>query len=330
MSQHDMTVANGSGATVRADLNDALAALASLSSGATEPGTMFAYQLWADTTTGLLKIRNAANSAWVTIGPLGTAGFGLGDVLPGFKYGLTLANNGIDPTNDIDIAIGEASSDDAATADRVRMTLLTSLTKRLDAAWAVGTTQGGLDTGSIANTTYHVFLIQRPDTGVVDALFSTSPSAPTLPTNYTKKRCIGSIIRASSAILPFLQTKTRFMLSGPALDISVTDPGTTAVLRTLRVPTGRKFTAIVGVSTGGHASLPVRVLLSDPDQPDHNIVATPIVGHAHGAAGIASGAEAQAQIVTDTSARIRSRCSASSASTFLYLTTFGWLDEGWT
>jgi len=41
--------------------------IVSNNSGATEPGTMYAYQWWADTTTGLLKIRNAANNAWVTL-----------------------------------------------------------------------------------------------------------------------------------------------------------------------------------------------------------------------------------------------------------------------
>lgn len=70
MAQHDMSIANQSGAAFRADLNDALAALVSNSSGATEPATTFAYQLWADTTAGLLKQRNAANNAWVTLAKL--------------------------------------------------------------------------------------------------------------------------------------------------------------------------------------------------------------------------------------------------------------------
>lgn len=70
MSQHDYSLANASGASFRADANDALAAIVSNNSGATAPSTTFAYQWWADTTTGLLKIRNAANSAWITVGTL--------------------------------------------------------------------------------------------------------------------------------------------------------------------------------------------------------------------------------------------------------------------
>ena len=65
------------GTTVRAAINAALQALASCSSGATEPTTMYAYQWWADTTTGFLKQRNAANTAWITIINLATPGLAI-------------------------------------------------------------------------------------------------------------------------------------------------------------------------------------------------------------------------------------------------------------
>jgi hypothetical protein len=58
--------------------------------------------------------------------------------------GLTYSNNGSDATNDIDIAAGRAMD---ATGAHI-MVLAATLTKRLDAAWSVGTNQGGLDTGS--------------------------------------------------------------------------------------------------------------------------------------------------------------------------------------
>lgn len=51
--------------------NSALAATASMQSGATDPGALGAYTWWADTGNNLLKQRNAADSAWVTIAPLG-------------------------------------------------------------------------------------------------------------------------------------------------------------------------------------------------------------------------------------------------------------------
>ena len=112
----------------------------------------------------------------------------------GHLYGLTLSNNGSDATNDIDIAAGTARD----ASDTVNMVLASALTKRLDASWAVGTGNGGLDTGSIADTTYHVWLIKRSDTGVVDALFSTSATSPTMPSDYDYKLLIGYLVRASS------------------------------------------------------------------------------------------------------------------------------------
>lgn len=77
MAQHDYIIDNQSGLAFRSDLNNALAAAVSLNSGATAPSTTYAYQLWADTTAGQLKQRNAANSAWVVIGTLGSTGWGL-------------------------------------------------------------------------------------------------------------------------------------------------------------------------------------------------------------------------------------------------------------
>lgn len=70
MSQHNFSIADESGAAYLADVNNALQALASQSAGATEPATRYAYQSWADTTNDVLKIRNAANSAWIIINTL--------------------------------------------------------------------------------------------------------------------------------------------------------------------------------------------------------------------------------------------------------------------
>ena len=45
----DFNVANGAGAAVRADLNNILAALASLSAGSSPPTSTHAYMVWYDT-----------------------------------------------------------------------------------------------------------------------------------------------------------------------------------------------------------------------------------------------------------------------------------------
>lgn len=71
MSQHDMDIATAdanTGITFRAAVNAALQALVSNNSGATAPSTTYSFMLWADTANNLLKMRNAANTGWITIG----------------------------------------------------------------------------------------------------------------------------------------------------------------------------------------------------------------------------------------------------------------------
>lgn len=132
--------------------------------------------------------------------------------------GLRTANNVADAANDIDIAIGTARD----ASDTANMILTSALVKRLDANWAVGTNEGGLDTGSKANsTTYAVWLITRTDLTATDVLFSTSFTAPTMPANYTYKRLIGAIRTASGGnILPYLQVGNHFQAMGDFQDVN--------------------------------------------------------------------------------------------------------------
>jgi hypothetical protein len=76
MSQSDFNIDNVSRSLFRAENNTSLQALASLSSGATEPTTPYAYQFWADTSSGLLKLRNAANTDWIAKGLLSAVDWG--------------------------------------------------------------------------------------------------------------------------------------------------------------------------------------------------------------------------------------------------------------
>lgn len=72
MSIHDYIIDNASGATVRSDLNNALSAIVSNNSSATEPSTTYAYQWWADSSSDTLKQRNSANNGWISILTLST------------------------------------------------------------------------------------------------------------------------------------------------------------------------------------------------------------------------------------------------------------------
>lgn len=72
MAQADQTVQNNTFPTVRADINNNLAALFSKNSGATAPSTTVAYMDWIDTSGAnpVWKKRNAANNAWITLGTI--------------------------------------------------------------------------------------------------------------------------------------------------------------------------------------------------------------------------------------------------------------------
>ena len=67
MAQHDYVIDNSTGATVRADINSVLQAIASNNSGSSDPSTTYAFQLFADTTNNVLKIRNAANNGFINL-----------------------------------------------------------------------------------------------------------------------------------------------------------------------------------------------------------------------------------------------------------------------
>jgi len=243
----------------------------------------------------------------------------------GHLYGLALSTAGSSST--FSIAAGSAYDN----ANDALMTLASSLSKTTS-AWAVGNANGGLDTGSIANNTwYHVYLIKRADTGVVDALISLSASAPTLPTNYTLSRRIGSLkTNGSAQWTAFTQVGDEFIWSNMVLDVSAANPGTSAVTRALSVPTGvvvwAKVRAILRNSSTGVAPF---LLLSSLDSID----TTPDVAGAasapmsyNGAGGVTGGG-LELTIRTNTSAQIRSRISASDPSCTLYINTYGWTDR---
>jgi len=67
MSQNDYVIGNQTAPNFRSDLNDALQALASLSSGSTAPSTTYANMLWYDTGNNILKMRTEADDAWINI-----------------------------------------------------------------------------------------------------------------------------------------------------------------------------------------------------------------------------------------------------------------------
>jgi hypothetical protein len=102
--QHDMNIANQGFPAFRSDLNDALAALVSNSSGSTEPSTTFADQFWLDTSASpsVLKIRNADNDAWITVGNIDQSS-------DTFNLPIAQGGTGADTAADARTALGAAA-----------------------------------------------------------------------------------------------------------------------------------------------------------------------------------------------------------------------------
>ena len=77
MSQADQNISNDTGSNVRADINSNLSALFSNSSGAAAPAVTVPFQWYADTTNDALKLRNAADDDFITVGTLSATNLGL-------------------------------------------------------------------------------------------------------------------------------------------------------------------------------------------------------------------------------------------------------------
>lgn len=147
-------------------------------------------------------------------------------------WGCTLSVVGI--TNVFSVAAGYCVD----SAGNVLMTV-PAISKSVS-SWAVGNNNGGLDTGSVAiNTWYHVYAIKRLDTGVVDVLISTNATTPTLPTNYTVYRRIGSLkTNGASNWFNFTQIDDKFYWASPVRDVNNQNVGTTYANYTLSTPLG--------------------------------------------------------------------------------------------
>ena len=67
MAQHDYVIDNSTGANVRADINSALQAIVTNNSGSSAPSSTFPFMLFADSAAGTMKIRNAADNAFIEL-----------------------------------------------------------------------------------------------------------------------------------------------------------------------------------------------------------------------------------------------------------------------
>lgn len=151
MAQHDYVIANASGATVRADINNMALAISSNNSGSSAPSTTYAYLWWLDTSANLLKLRNSANNAWITM-PFSITANNTVDINGGT----------IDGTN-----IGASSAGTGAFT-----TLNASGLAQFDSRAGIGVAPHGTAALNITTTNQHIRLNNGSELGVISLLSS--------------------------------------------------------------------------------------------------------------------------------------------------------------
>ncbi|NKM12996.1 hypothetical protein GFL85_18500 [Rhizobium laguerreae] len=175
-----------------------------------------------------------------------------------FVIGGVLSNNGSSPNTHVDIAAASIRSDSSFVANAL------TFTKRLDALWAAGTGNGGLDTGTKAiSTTYRVWPLRKTADGSADFLFSTSTTAGgvTIPSGYTvvapNDFDIGMILTDSGGnIIRFIQDGNYFRWNVSSLPNDLSTTASRAIsLLACTLPTGRRvlglFQTFIGTNAAG-------------------------------------------------------------------------------
>lgn len=205
---------------------------------------------------------------------------------------------------------------------------LTSSISKTTGAWAVGSGNGSLDTGSIAASTwYHAFLIKRVDTAVVDVLTSLSATAPTLPSGYTLSRRIGSMkTDGSSNWLGFTQVGKDFYLSAPIFETgSVITVGTSRLTQALAgVPTGvvvKTLASVFAANTSTATNIWIGSLFIPDAAP--NIGASPGSTIFTGVSTTSAVTGGNVSVYTNTLAQVAMRADQASSQV-------RWFSNGWT
>ena len=161
MSQHDFNIANQTASATRADLNNALVALATTSSSTSAPATTFANMMYYNTSDNWLYFRNEADSSWIRFAYFDQSNGRMGILDGTYTYGTGgTEQNLIDGQVNATWQAGTSTLDSLVSPNRIRLAIeaLTDVGPLIaqqsvnsvgsyilarDLTWNSGTKQGG-------------------------------------------------------------------------------------------------------------------------------------------------------------------------------------------
>lgn len=264
MSQHTLSISNGSGSSVRSAINSALAAVGNLQKGSGAPSGAAAGWMWLDddtpsSTNWTLKIYDGTD--WITVGTLDTTAntFTASGASAASESAAGIAeiatqsetNTGTDDTRfvtplklaswtgggkpvigDMRNLVAQWASNSTLTVTADELVLkngsgIPYLASSVNVTANIASSgANGLDTGAEAgNTWYYVWIIYNGTT--VASLLSTSSTSPTMPSGYTYKALVGAVRNdGSSNFVRFWQYDRRVSIANQ--EVFTTTAGVTS------------------------------------------------------------------------------------------------------
>lgn len=252
-------------------------------------------------------------------------GFGLKGYITGF-----VPTAGADADHDLSFSAGACRN----SADTISCKpAWTTLVKQIDAAWAEGTNQGGMATGTVAaDTAYYYNLIRKDsDTTVFDIVADVSASNANTPAGWTFMREVHKEFTDGSANLRVQTYKEmtgggiRSKFGTPLTAFTDTNPGTDLVTKTMPCPPGvemRGTLVIIDATVAGASYIIFTEVGSTATEPDANNY-TLFVG------GISTEEYAIVELerFTDASRNIEYELSFSAADFSVWFQIFSWINH---
>jgi len=244
--------------------------------------------------------------------------------------GLRMWNSPGSPTTVVNVDPGSAKSSDGLSDIVLSTNFAAGLIS--SGSWTAGSGAQKLDTGTrAANTWYHLFLIRKTSDGSAELLFSTSATAPTMPSGYAGFRLIDSILTdGSGLIIPFINVigsaGIRTMYWATAVRDATVSGATSPVSTSLALstPAGRRVMAKTNACIQSNNPC---LILSPTDTTAVTVgvaIGSYLGGVLIGSNDTSEASAAEVNVMTDTSRQVRVQA-ASAASTIAYsIVTVGW------